>query len=103
MSDENQVGVEYGPIKTHFPASAVGPILLTVGLGAFCAYLIFNHEANTRTNLEEFRREQLALKTAVQEQQETLGALIYVIALPQDKREKLNLEEPKKLREMKRW
>jgi hypothetical protein len=109
---QETVTVEAGPqgVKGSVTGSQVLPVLLAGLIGAWAWYLFYNHEARAddKTKAQVIATEKLAAaidkqSKAIEQQERTQRAMIYVLALPQKEREKLNLVRPEILYEMQRY
>jgi hypothetical protein len=107
---QETVTVEAGPggVKGSVTGSQVLPALLAMLLGAWVWYLVIYVQDAKSAEREKFRvvaiEEQTKavkeLAKAVERQEETLKALVYIQTMPQKEKERLNLVRPKVLYEM---
>lgn len=113
MADDDQAVELKGPGGIGFNFKGNNTTLLTVLLflvmcGAILL-VIYQHEAQAQVRQSdnvkrdtETKEVIKALTDAVKSQEKNQEAMIYVLTLPQDQREKLNLNRPDRLREMQR-
>jgi hypothetical protein len=111
MSEHEELNIEGpGGLKAGAKGSQTLTFLLTCLLGAWVWYLFYNHEARAdeKSKAEIVATEKLVQAVekqskAIEQQERTQRAVIYVLALPQKEREKLNLVRPEILYEMQRY
>lgn len=77
-------------------------LVVTMLLGAFIGYMIYQNNAKATESITGVINAQAQLKASIDAQIATQKAMIYVLSLPQTEREKLNLLRPKELAEMQR-
>lgn len=104
MADNDEELNLKGPagLGLSFKGQQMFPVILVLLLAAFFGYLVYQsdgrsaeRDAHTHSALEK-------LLEATQKSENAQKAMIYVLALPQIEREKLNLMKPRELSEMQR-
>lgn len=107
MSEELEVSAGPAGVTGKFRGEQTLQILMAILLGAWVWYLINNAEvkAAERERMQMAATDKLvdAVKDqtkVIQKQDETQKTMIYVLTLPQAKRERLGLVEPDQLRRM---
>jgi len=95
VSTEEQVEIKRGDLSAKVSGPAVITALFCLGLAGFVGYLLFEHDARAAKFQDEVRE-------TLQAQKGMMKSMIYVLALPESEKQKLNLSEPQELRDMRR-
>lgn len=109
---EEELSVNVGPggVSGAFKGSQMLPLLLALFMAAWVWYLVIyvqDARAAEREKARVVASEELTkaikdLAKASEKQDETQRTMIFVLTMPQAKREKLGLAEPRQLRELQR-
>ena len=104
MDDRNEELNVEGPagLKFAFKGTQLFPAILVLLLGAIFGYLFFQHDGKDD---DRSKATIAALKTVGDtnvKAEATQRAMIYVLSLSQEERQKLNLLKPKELSDMQR-
>ena len=109
MGDEELSVKGPGGVGFSFKGAQMFPVLLLFLLAAFLAYLVFQIDAKAENRqivaskvVNEVKEGVDKVQDKVDKVEATMKVLVYVIALPQADREKLNLNKPRELQDMQR-
>lgn len=76
------------------------PMLLVLLLAGSIAYGLYLHDAKADVRVKEMKDTIFEMSKAIQRSEETQRAMLYVLSLKPEERERLNLAKPKVLKEM---
>lgn len=93
--DPQYIEFKVGPFMMKFGGRELFNVIVTLIAVGMIAWLVHDHDEKTNKTLEQ------SIKS-IDDNTESLNVLIYVNSLPIEERTKLNLQKPKKLREMER-
>lgn len=105
MEEQKQEELEItgpGGLRAAFKGSNTFAVLLLLLLAAFFWWVAQNGEAKAEERNKQVQAALIKVETAMTQNEETTRAMIYVLSLKPEDREKLNLSKPRLLQEMQR-
>jgi hypothetical protein len=92
-----EIALSLGPLKVTLRGYDVLLTLICCGLVGLGTLIYYNDKAGAK-EMEAFHTQHHIIIEAQKRQEDAFREMTYVISLPQDKRDKLNLEMPDSLR-----
>lgn len=91
-----------GGIRLSFKGSQVFPVLVMIITLMSIGYFLYLHDTKEESHNAVTTAAITKMAQSIDKADATQRAMIYVLALPQNEREKLNLMKPKELQDMQR-